>query len=214
MKKVKEIIIKIWKDTVGSAVISAGIIFLFATLWAKYSHYTLTDIYNFSIDILSFKIPVFLFLSVIGIILLTIALIKILRNKKDPIWDEQIGNYTFKELYIILQNQNLIMKNELMRYTGREAPTEDLLILFRTYSAFLNKGITLEDNLGDGGYGYSSLAPWLVNYGIVEAIEKKNRQLDEMDIVYKTTVLGHKFFSLIEKVIHSKKIKSKPNFKL
>ena len=66
-KKIWEKIIKIWKDPVWSKIISTAIIFIIATIWAKYSNYTNEQVYNFFILILIYKIPVFLFLSLIGL---------------------------------------------------------------------------------------------------------------------------------------------------
>jgi hypothetical protein len=205
MKKTKEVILRIWKDPVWSKVISAAIIFLVATIWAKYNHYSLSDIYNFSLNVLTFELPIYFFASLIGLFFIIRYSIKFFKNRKDPIWDEQIGNYTFGELYSILQRQNLPVGTVGMGWSGQKPPDDDLLTLFHRYSSFLSKGITLEDQLDDGGYLYGVLSPKLVGYGIVEKIETKNLQLDLMDIKYQTSELGHKFFALLEKVIHLKK---------
>ena len=105
-KKKRETLLKIWKDPVWSKVISTGIILLIATIWTKYSNYTSQDIYDFFILILTYKLPIFVFLSVFGIYILTKIIIKLFKRKENPIWDEQVGNYKFKELYQILSSQN------------------------------------------------------------------------------------------------------------
>ena len=61
-------IVGIWKDPVWSKVISAGIILAIATLWAKYSNYSLSDIYRFGLSVLTFQIPVYLIASLVGIL--------------------------------------------------------------------------------------------------------------------------------------------------
>ena len=71
LNKIWEAILKIWKDPVWSKVISAGIILLIATIWTKYSNYSGQDVYNFFILLLTYKLPVFVFLSVIGLYFLT-----------------------------------------------------------------------------------------------------------------------------------------------
>lgn len=205
MKKFLEAILKIWKDPVWSKVISAAFIFIFATIWAKYNHYSFKDIYIFTVKLFAFELPVYFFASLVGLFFLIKFSIKFFRRNKDPIWDEQIGNYTFRELYSILQSQNLPVGTRGMSWSGQKPPNDDLLTLFRLYSPLLNKGITLEDRLDDGGYLYGVLSPKLVGYGIVEKIETKNLRIDVMDTKYQTSELGHKFFSLIEKVIHLNK---------
>ena len=212
MKKKEEnktwkLIKSIWKDSVWSKLISTGLILLIATIWTKYSKYSISDIYNFFIDGLTYKTPIFVFLSLVGLYFLVKLLIKLFKKKSDPIWDEQVGNYTFKELYNILSNQNYEVGTVGMGYSGRRPPKEDLLTLFHTYSPILNRGINLDDNLEDGGYLYGILAPKLVGYGLVNKIETKNLQIDVMDIKYETSETGHKFFALLEKVIYLKKEK-------
>jgi hypothetical protein len=201
-KKIEEAVLKIWKDPVWSKVISAGIILLIATLWAKYNNYSSQQIYNFVIFILSYKFPVFVFLSIVGAYFLIKLVIRLFKRKIDPIWDEQVGNYKFKELYKILSSQNLPVGTNGMGWSGQKPPEEDLLTMFHTYSTFFNKGINLDDDYQDGGYLYGVLAPKLVGYGLLDKIETKNLQIDFMDIKYQTSEVGQKFFALLEKSIH------------
>ncbi len=67
LNKIWEAILKIWKDPVWSKVISAGIILLIATIWTKYSNYSSQQVYDFFILILTYKLPIFVFLSMIGL---------------------------------------------------------------------------------------------------------------------------------------------------
>jgi hypothetical protein len=202
LKKFWNVLLRIWKDPVWSAVISAGIILIIATIWTKYSKYSSQQIYDFLIFILSYKVPVFVFLSIAGIYFLTKLAIRLFNRKIDPIWDEQVGNYKFKELYKILSNQNLPIGTVGMGYSGKKPPQEDLLTMFHAYTTFFNKGIKLEDDNDDGGYLYGVLAPKLVGYGLVDKIETKNLKIDVMDVKYQTSEVGHKFFALLEKSIH------------
>lgn len=65
-------------------------------IWAKLTHHSWDDIYLSIIKVLSFKFPLFVTLSAIAVILAVFKGIQFLRNRKDPFWDEAIGNYTFK----------------------------------------------------------------------------------------------------------------------
>lgn len=205
--KIWEFIKKIWKDSVWSKLIATGLIILITSIWSRYSIYSLSDIYTFLIKGLTYKIPIFVFISVIGLYFIVKLVIKLFRKNEDSIWDEQVGNYKFKELYDILLNQNYEVRTIGMKYSGMNPPKEDLLTLFYTYSPFLNKGINLDDNIEDGGYLYGVLAPKLVGYGIVNKIESKNLYIDVIDVKYETSEVGHKFFALLEKTIHLKKEK-------
>lgn len=199
---------KIWKDSVWSKIISAGLILLIATIWTKYSQYSIENIYDFLISGLTYKAPVFIFLSAFGAYFIINFFLKLLRKKPDPIWDEQVGNYKFKELYKILSNQNYPVGTVGMEHSGIKPPNQDLLKLFHAYSPMLNRGIDLDSHLGDGGYLYGVLAPKLVGYGLVNKLESKNLEINVMDIKYETSEVGHKFFSLIEKNIHLNEIPS------
>lgn len=205
--KIWTFIKSIWKDPVWSKLISTGLILLIATIWTSYSNYSVKDIYDFIIRGLTYKTPVYVFLSLIGAYFVIKLIIKLFKKKTDPIWDEQVGNYKFKELYDILANQNYPVGTVGMRYSGRKPPQEDLLTLFHTYLPILNKGIDLGSDLDDGGYLYGVLAPRLVGYGLEKKLESKNLKVNVMDIKYETSEVGQKFFALLEKTIHLNKEK-------
>lgn len=95
-----------------------------------------------------------------------------------------------------------------MQLSGMSAPTDDLLMLFRLYYTYLNKGVDFDDNIDDGSYLYSILAPRLVGFGLVDAYQKPLNDLpDRTEVAYKTSELGHKFHASLDKVILAKKIK-------
>jgi hypothetical protein len=211
LNKIWESIIKIWKDPVWSKVISAGIILFIATIWTKYSNYSSQQVYDFLISTLTYKLPIFVFLSIIGLYFSIKLLIRVFKKKNDPIWDEQIGNYKFKELYHILSSQNFPVSTVGMSWSRQKPPEDDLLTMFHNYSTFFNRGVKLDDDFQDGGYMYGVLAPKLVGYGILDKIETKNLEIDVMDIKYQTSELGHKFYALLEKSIHILPSKKSPN---
>ncbi|AEE49467.1 hypothetical protein Halhy_1575 [Haliscomenobacter hydrossis DSM 1100] len=217
-RKIWNWILSIWKDPVWSKVISAGIILLISTVWLKYSNLTFKEIYNGLIEGLAFKAPIFVFLSLIAAYFLLKLFQKSFKRKSDPIWNEQVGNYKFSELYHILANQNFPVETRGMSWLGRKPPEDDLLSMFYTYITLFNRGLSLDDELNGGGYLYGVLAPKLVSYGLIDKIEAKNLRIDVMDIKYQTSELGHKFYALLEKSIHlnpedEKKIKHKQGAK-
>lgn len=102
LKKLKEGALKIWKDPVWSKVISTGIIAFIAIAWAKITNHSWKEIYDLLLGMLSFKFPVYLFLLIVASYFIVKLCIRLFRKQKDPLWDEHIGNYTFKELHNIL----------------------------------------------------------------------------------------------------------------
>jgi hypothetical protein len=202
LNKIWDTIIKIWKDPVWSKVISAGIILLIATIWTNYSNYSSQQVYDFLILVLTYRLPIFVYLSTIGLYFLAKLLIKLFKKKTDPIWDELVGNYKFKELYHILANQNYPVRTVVMEWSGQTPPEDDMLTMFHLYIPIFNKGINLNDELDDGGYLYGVLAPKLIGYGLLDKIETKNLQIDVIDTKYQTSEVGYKFYALLEKTIH------------
>jgi hypothetical protein len=208
IQKLKEGFLKIWKDPVWSKVISAIIIALIAISWAKITNHSWKEIYDFVINVLSFKLPIYLFLSIIAFYFIVKLCIRLFRKRKDPLWDEQMGNYTFKELHNILLTETFPVTTMRMQMSGMPAPTDDLLMLFRIYYTYLNKGVDFDDNIDDGSYLYSVLAPRLVGFGLVDAYQKPLNNLPERtEVAYKTSELGHKLHASLDKVILAEKMK-------
>ena len=208
MKKAKEIFLTIWKDPVWSKVISVGILGLIALVGAKLTHHSWNEIYLFIIAVLSFKVPLYVVLSTIALILAILMIVRFFKNRRDPFWDQPIGNYTFKELYNILLTQTMPVATTGMKISGQPAPPDNLLHLFRVYYTFLNKGMGIEDNIQDGGYLYSVFAPRMVGFGLVEIYDKPDNNLpDVTDPAYRTSPLGHKFHAALDKLILANDLK-------
>jgi len=206
--KTKETFLKIWRDPVWSNVIAGSFIIAIPVVLAKITHHTWGEIYQFLKTILSFELPVYFFLSVIGLYFIVQLCRQIFIKKKDPLWDEQIGNYTFKQLYNILLTQTFPVRTDGMVMTGRQPPSGDLLYLFRLYYLHLNKGVDIEDNTDDGGYLYSIFAPKMVGFGLVDEYQKPDVNLPNVtDTAYKTSALGHKFHASLEKVMLDNRMK-------
>lgn len=123
-----------------------------------------------------------------------------MKAKYDLIWNEQLGNYKFKELFGILERQNLPLRTRLMEWQQSQPPDRNLLDLFYLFSTAINSGVTLDYPSDDGGYLFGIFCPKMMSYGLVDKIETKNEQLNLMEVKYQTSELGYKFFSLLEKI--------------
>ncbi len=207
-RRTREIFLKIWKDPVWSKVISAGILFLTGIIAAKATNYSWDDIFTFIINRLSYKIPIYLILSVIGLYFIIVFSVKAIRKRKDPFWDEQMGNYVFKDLYNILLIDKWPVRTQGMRMWGQNPPDGTLMDLFFLYYPYLTKGIDFYDNIDDGHYLYGSLAPVFVGFGLVEAFDKPDENLPgKTNIAYKISAMGQRFHAKLNKIGLKEKIK-------
>ncbi len=189
-----------------SKVIASAIIFLIATIWTKYSDYTFNDIFNFLVTVLTTPFPLYLTLSIISLYYIIRYSIKFFKSQTHPIWDEQVGNYKFRELYAVLQRQNYPVQTMGMQYSGQSAPEEDLLAVFMAYAPVINMGVTLDRPHDDGGFLYGILCPKLISYGLVTRTVIEEEGVGTVEIMrYDMSDIGHKFHSLMEKVIRLQK---------
>lgn len=206
VRKIWDFILKIWKDPVWSKVIASGIIFLMVTIWTKYSGYTFNDILDFLLTALTVPFPLYMTLSIVSLFFIIKYSIKFFKSRTHPIWDEQVGNYKFKELYAVLQRQNYQVQTIGMQYSGQPAPDENLLALFMAYAPVINMGITLDRPHNDGGYLYGVLCPKLISYGLVTKTVIEEEGLGTVErIRYDMSDTGHKFHSLMEKIVRLQK---------
>ncbi len=206
--QIKNTFSKIWNNPVWSNVIAAIIFAAVALSWAKITNHSWQDIYNFMITSLTFKLPVYIFLSAVGFYFIIKKNFQVFQKRKNPLWDEQIGNYIFKDLYNILLTETFPVRTIGMQMTGHFPPTDNFLTLFRVYYIALNKGFGIEDNIEDGGYLYSVFAPRMVGYGLVDVYQKPDNNLPGVtDAAYKTSELGHGFHSSLDKIILADKLK-------
>lgn len=209
-KKIRNFISKIWKDPVWSKVISTIIILIITTVIMKLSNYSFKDILNLLITFLLYKIPVFIFLSLISIYLIIKLIIRFFKNKPDPLWAEQVGNYTFKELYNILSNRKLNIRTNGMKWSNKYPSEDSLLLQFHTFALIFNTGLDIDNHLEDGGYLYGVVAPALLGYGLLDKIESQNINLETVTTKFQTSEMGYRFFALLEKTTYldkNKKVK-------
>ncbi len=190
---------KIWNDPVISSVIASAIVLLSPSIWALVKRHSISLLYK---NLLMVKIPLYcVILAILGIFLMKRLIMPLLTVKKDSIWDEQIGNYKFKELYTILKRQTLPVQTTGMQWANRQAPTDDLLHQFCTNKIFLNKGVTMDSPLEDGGYIWSVFCPKMMDYGLVSKTDYIDERTKYSMIKYQITEDGNKFYSLVEKIM-------------
>src|ERR1700738_4697844 len=112
MKKIILLLKSIWKDPVWSKVISIGILALLGLCWAWYEKKPPKEIYELVLKILNVPVPFYLILSFIAIAFLVRITLGFIRRKPDPLYDDVIGNYKFRELCVVLQNTTLKEETE------------------------------------------------------------------------------------------------------
>lgn len=197
MKRIWSWIKTIWKDPVWSKVISVGILAIIAFVWAWYEKKTPKGIYDLIIQVLNFPIPLYFIFSAVGLLFLIRLLLKFFKKKADPLYDEQVGNYTFKELCQVLQKEKIEGQTVIMEW-NREKPIDaDLLSQFITFAPTLNQGVTFEQPR-DSGYMYALFCPKMMTYGLVDKIAAKHHSGIDMEI-YQLSELGKRFLALWDK---------------
>ncbi|WP_254561407.1 hypothetical protein [Dyadobacter diqingensis] len=203
LSALKTTIVKIWKDQVGAGIIVFAISALLTGLWNKIDEKSFTVFKNHIITFFKQEIPIWGTLLFGLVAWISVLLYRRRKNKnalkKDPIWNEQIGNFTVKELYLVLSKQNLPFKTNGMMWSHEEPPTDNLIILLSRYEIFLNAGVNNLDNIEDGGYIYGILAPKLLSYGLVDRSTEKDKY-DIEKITYQMSDLGRKFISCLERL--------------
>ena len=100
--KFKTVFHNIWKDPVMSQLISLGIFALITWIWKELTNRTWRDVYVLVIKFLSFPVPIFVFLSAIALYFIVMLVIKNVKNRENSFWEEQIGNFKFKDLHNLL----------------------------------------------------------------------------------------------------------------
>lgn len=188
----------VWKDPVWSKVISVGIIGLIAFVWAWYEKKSPKEIYQLLLTILNFPIPLYFLLSIAGVFFLVRRSIKYFKKKSDPLYDEQVGNYTFKELCQVLQKEKIEMQTILMEWNRQKPIDANLLSQFIAFAPTLNQGVTFEFPHDDSGYTYALFCPKMMTYGLVDKLPAKHHSDIDME-VYQLSELGKRFLALWDK---------------
>ncbi len=197
MNKLRLWIKAIWKDPVWSKVISAIIIAAGIGLWALITKRKPHDLYEVFLRILNWSIPLYVILSLIGLVFLYRIISKRLKKKPDPLYSEMIGHYTFSELVQILENEKTLMNPILPALRGSEPIEANLIQQLMLYRRELNMGVTFELPHGSN-YLYADFCPKMMTYGLIDKIPGKHDSGIDME-TYQLSELGKKFISLWER---------------
>ncbi|QRR02464.1 hypothetical protein [Dyadobacter sandarakinus] len=215
---------KFWKDSVWSKVI-ANVIWDYVRPWIIPLIASIGAFIWKSVDKKGFltfieypiSFPLWVGLLTTLIVWLVLLFVKNWRKKRavvprNPIWDTQIGDYTFEELYREL-NQKLRVRTSKMDNLGIAPPDTLIITQFKEHYDKFNKGLsggeTLmlmamgELNMNDGGYIVDVLAPKLTEYGLLT--ETKNEQVlsgkSYLIVTYRISDLGYEFYDCLQ-VVH------------
>ena len=203
LSKVKSRILGIWKDPVGSGIILFIITAILTWGWNTIDVNSFTVFKGYIFDVLKYRLPFWISI-LFGLAIWMCLLIYRRFKKKDtfennPIWNEQLGDYTTKELYLILLKQTLPFRTRGMMWSDEKPPADNLIILLSKYEIFFSHGVSNLDNIHDGGYAYGILAPKLLQYQLVGCKTEKDKH-DIEKITYQTSDLGRKFISNLERL--------------
>jgi hypothetical protein len=199
----KEKLLTIWKDLVWagfiSTVLSAAFLALVGLLWILLGNHTFAETYALVLKALAYRVPVYVFLSLLGAYFIVKLLLKLVKKKPDPIWDLEIGNYRFGELFDILSSNFLPVQTRQMQWNHTQPRTDNLLMLFMLYNTFLNRGISLEYPNDDGGFGWGILSIRLMEYGLVNRVSVADEEVSgAFNDVFFTSEVGAKFHANVE----------------
>jgi uncharacterized membrane protein len=195
MKKIISWVKGVWKDPVWSKVISVGILALIATIWAWYEKKPPSELYQMLLSFLNFSTPLYLILSLIGLVILVRLLVRYFRKNADPLYSEMVGDYTFNELCKILLREKIEMQTVLMEWNRVQPMDATLLTQFIEFAPIMSQGVTFEFPHGDSGYLYALFCPKMMTYGLVDKLSTKHHSGIDME-VYQLSDLGRKFIAL------------------
>lgn len=191
-----------WIDPVWSKVIAALIIGIPSITTTSFLLY-FTPTKDFIKAVLYYKLPVYSLLSAIGIGTILNICYEFVKPKfkGHSLWDEQLGNYSFWNLYRIMSNK-FIGANALgIEASQNSLSSHNILILFYDYSSYLSTGITSINPSNDSRFGFLYLAPELIPFQLVEADNVYNGDKSQIiKTTYRFTALGLKFHASLSKV--------------
>lgn len=190
---------KIWHDPVWGKVIYAGFIFIAGLIYSFVA--TLSKeiaFYDSFIQTINYSLPLYIIFIILAIAIIVYGIIyKIRQKKKRHIGkfdvEQQIGNFSFRELHNALLSHEMEAPMEMLKFL--QGNKVDLLTLFIVYQRQFNLGVEWE---GDD-YTYYTLGPTLMSYGLTEKAPTKTK-LDSIgsDII-QTSKVGLEFYAMLER---------------
>jgi len=192
--------VKLWKDSVGSKLISGFIILIISTLTGIIKN-LIQGVSPFDVlrDLLFLKLELYLILIIIVIVIIVIWIINLYvdRNRPDKadfILGQIIGNITFKELFNSLNQHYVKLPKSLQSKKSKEI---NLLTCFAVYIRWFGIGIDW-DNPGDQAHFlYYTVGPILLGYSL---LERESKFSDSEAVKNDTLILsenGIKFYQLL-----------------
>jgi hypothetical protein len=202
---------RIANHPVGSNVVASAIIALAVYVWSLVSKKTFLTFWYLILKGLSMQITFPMWLIILGggggwMLLNLIRYIKGNSQIDSEIWEERVGDYTFLELFNILDKEHAQERTERMKQ-DRVGPSNDsLLQLFRFHRDDFNGGVKNTDRgFNDGGYLADVVAPKLYQYKLLEKEEYQGFEINYrvFYITYLTSEAGFKFFNCLDRLYDS-----------
>jgi hypothetical protein len=220
-----------WTNALGTLVLTVigyllteGVPTFWGTAWKDFSSNGYKDYGELIKDFLNVPVPFWkVLLAFLAAVFLGLILIYVRRrdvrlkeatrrreeaNKRNPNWDQIIGNYTVEELYRILSVERLPVRTIGMDMQGIPTPNHSLIELLGKYHIPLSSGLITNRTsyaYDDAGYGFSILAPKLMMYGLVDKEDETIEPNEYNSFVVSTYGIsknGFKFLACLEKLAY------------
>jgi hypothetical protein len=204
-KDAKNILFKLWNDSVISQIIASGILILipvFTAFIVKFLDYK--NVKTLFRDFLRLEVKLYILLLIsIILILLYFLYLKFIKNKnvvEKNILNEKVGFYRFGDLNNILLTTEIELPDELAFKAGTN--NLNLLTAFEIFLPYFNSGIDWDHPTSEGSFIYYNLGPTLMSYGLCEKIPSLSNNTDGNinSYEFQTSTNGYKFFALLETI--------------
>jgi len=197
---------RLWRDPVGSKLISSGIVFFLTILSAIFikvlKNRTLLESVK---EVFTYKLEIWIWLMFLAITIGLLLLRMIVKRKyfkgiRHFPFGEQIGNFRFFELFNILISRKQKIPESIALQSGISESNH--LILFMYYVSLLNIGVDSNNPGGEhGNFIFYQLGPQFISFGLCEKVKSINKIGDSEVWSIQTSETGRKFFSWAEKLI-------------
>lgn len=194
---------RIWKDPVGSKVISALIIGLIPTIYSMILNaFNSYSFHEWILNAFTFKIQLYWFLIFIGLSIIIFISINLYIKKKrllptDNIINMKIGDFKYIELVNTLNSHLLVPPISIRK---SEADTISLLDCFVLYARKISDGVSVNDEGDQEQFLNQIVCPVLEVYGLVIRNKENNpNPSTNWDInFYYISENGKKFYQALQ----------------
>lgn len=123
------------------------------------------------------------------------------KHYRSPIWSEQVGLYSFKEMSEILKHDHV----DLPFHEQTPKDRHNLYYLFKDYYSYMRDGVYRSDNTAESDMLIEVLGPLWADYNLVVVEPCINtKRYEYHDIRLYVTGVGQKLYSLMQKAEISK----------